>query len=298
MSARCFAVLSLLVFLTGAGATAQSIARRTVVLSEEGQVDVPELVMGPELVTTVFFGAPLRLVGAEVEDEEHFSRVTRLEDALLLVPSPAIEAGRKLRLRVRFVEGTRPSSADFLLVVDPTRTESHQVNVDLRRPSAERCGQEVEAERLRTQQCQTALESARRQPQELTGLLVSGLMDNTGVITRILRRKTFTQRAGAPLQVIEGSTYRAVKRVAVDLWVTNHSGRSWNVTGAELVEWGGERLRVLRVWPGEPLASGAKKQRIVVEAEAASTKARGRYVLSLWQEGEPPSVVMDGVVFP
>jgi hypothetical protein len=37
---------------------------------------------------------------------------------------------------------------------------------------------------------------------------------------------------------------------------------------------------------------------VVVVAEASETQARGRFTLSVWQDGEPPSVSLDGVVFP
>jgi hypothetical protein len=65
-----------------------------------------------------------------------------------------------------------------------------------------------------------------------------------------------------------------------------------------LVGEGGVRLKVLRVWPTEPLAPGATWQRVVVEAEVTEAQARGRFTLSLWQEDEPPSVSLDGVMFP
>ncbi|HEX5752564.1 MAG TPA: hypothetical protein VFZ09_40540 [Archangium sp.] len=41
---------------------------------------------------------------------------------------------------------------------------------------------------------------------------------------------------------------------------------------------------------------GAERQRVVVEAEAP--RARGRFTLLLWQDGEPPGVSLEGVTFP
>lgn len=297
--------LSVLVFLTGTVVTAQPMsapketapARRTVTLSMEGQRNVPELSMGPELLTTLLFSAPLRLADVEVEEWEHFSRVTKLEDALLLVPSPSLAADRRLRLRVRFVEGTVPASADFLLVMDATRTESHQVNVELRRLPADRC-EEAEVELRKAQQCQAELELMRQQPRELTGLLATNLMDEQGVNARELSRLAFTQSLEEPIRVKRVWTYRAARRVAVELRVTNRSRHPWTVADAELVGKSGERLQVLRVWPGEPLAPGEAKQRVLVEADATGTEARGQFKLSLHEDGEPASVTVDGVVFP
>ncbi|WP_375771324.1 hypothetical protein NR798_10615 [Archangium gephyra] len=56
------------------------------------------------------------------------------------------------------------------------------------------------------------------------------------------------------------------------------------------------RLKVLRVWPLEPLPPGSKRRRVVVEAGAP--EARGHFTLLLWQDGEPPSVSLEGVTFP
>lgn len=298
MHVPCLAVL---VLLSGTAVTAQPVAaaptRETVALSEGGEKGVHEVSMGPKLLTSLLFGTPLRVAEVEVEERERFSRVTQLEDALLLVPSPSLAAGRRLRLRVWFVKGTVPASVDFFLVMDPARTESHQVNVELRRPPEEHCP-EVEVERQKTQQCQTELRQVRQQSRELTGLLSTGLMDETGVTVRELWRQELTQRAGDPIRVDSVWTYRAARRVAVELRVANRSSKPWTVEGAELAGEGGARLKVLRVWPGESLAPGATRQRVLVEVEAARAEAQGRFTLSLWQDGEPESAVVDGVAFP
>jgi hypothetical protein len=61
---------------------------------------------------------------------------------------------------------------------------------------------------------------------------------------------------------------------------------------------GDARLKVLRIWPLEPLPPGPEQQRVVVVAQASETQARGLFTLSFWQDGKPPSVSLDGVVFP
>ncbi|WP_158502042.1 DUF2381 family protein [Vitiosangium sp. GDMCC 1.1324] len=306
MPAPSLSALPLFVLLAAVSAAAQpstqsgevADTRRAVVLSTADQRQVPELRIGPDFLTTLLFGEQLKLAGVELEEQELFSRVTVLEDALMLIPSRALGTGRRLRLRVRFVDGTVPASADFLLVVDPTRAE-HQVNVDLQPPMPDTCWRAAEAERAKTQQCQAELERAQKRPDGLTGLLANGQLDRKGVTAlRLLPRKNFTQRPGEPLNVTSVTSYRALGVVAVELWVTNQSAQSWTAAGAELLGEGGVRLKVLRVWPLEPIAPGAEWQRVVVEAEAAETEARGRFTLSLWQEGEPASVSVDGVIFP
>lgn len=303
MTGPSVAVLALLL-LAEPVATAQPIVsatistHHTVVLSETGQSEVPELAIAPRLLTSLFFDASLRIAGVELEERDQFSRVTVLEDALLLVPSPSLLNGRRLRLQVRFVEGTLPVSANFVLWVDSSRTESHQVNIELRQP-VENCMQEVDVERAKTRQCQSEMAQERQRPQGLTGLLAMGLIDESGVIAREFQPLIdFTRPTNSPIDLRTISTYRAAGLVAVALRVVNRSGRPWTLSGAELVGQGGARLRVLRVWPREPLPPGVTRQRIIVEAEAARTEARDRFQLSLKTEGEPSSVVVDGVAFP
>ncbi|HYO55043.1 DUF2381 family protein [Archangium sp.] len=306
MPALPSAALPLLVLLAGATAVAQPSTPpgeaqgepRTVELLAGGQTGGPELRIKTGLLTTLLFGAPLKLAGVELDEREFFSRVTVLEDMLVLMPSGALGVGRRLRLKVRFVEGTVPASADFLLVVDSSRAEP-QVNVDLRPPVPDACWREAETERVKTRQCQAELEQVLKRPDGLTGLLANRRLDEKGVATRMLKRGTgFTQRPGEPLEVWKATSYRARGVVAVELWVENLSAQPWTAVGAALVGEGGVRLKVLRVWLLEPIPPGSERRRVVVEAEAAEIEARGRFTLSFWQDGEPPSVSLEGVTFP
>ena len=298
------AALSLLLLLAGSAAAAQPATPggeapgepRAVTLSPAGQGEVPEVRIRPDHLTTLLFGVPLKLAGVEVEERERFSRVKVLEDALQLVPSGALGAGKRLRLKVRFMEGTRPTSADFLLVVDASRAEP-QVNVELRPPVPDACWKEAEAERVMSRQCQSELARVQQRPDGITGLLATGQLDATGVTTSVLvSGKDFTQRSGEPLTVWKATGYRARDTVALEMWVRNVSARPWTAAGAVLVGEDGTRLKVRRVWPLEPLLPGPEWRRVVVEAEAS--EARGRFTLLLWQDGEPPSVSLEGVTFP
>ncbi|HZI03448.1 MAG TPA: DUF2381 family protein [Archangium sp.] len=298
------AVLTVLLLLASTSAAAQSVTPageatgepRAVVLSPADEGEVPEVRIRPGLLTTLLFGPPLKLAGVEVEERERFSRVKVLEDALQLVPSGALGVGRRLRLKVRFVEGTRPESADFLLVVDASRAEP-QVNVELRPPVPEACWTQAEAERVMARQYQAELARVRQRPDGITGLLATGQLDKTGVTTRELwLRQDFTQRPGEPLKVRMATGYRARDTVALDMVVENLASRTWTAAGAVLVGEDGTRHKVLRVWPLEAIAPGAERRRVVVEAEAP--EAGGRFTLLLWQDGEPPSVSLEGVTFP
>jgi len=306
MLATLHVALPLLLLLAGTSAAAQPTtspaetvdAPLRVELSATAPKQVSELRIKPGRLTTLLLGAPLKLAGVELEEREGFSRVTVLEDALLLMPSGAFSVGRRLRLRLRFMEGTVPTSADFLLVVSPTEAQP-QVEVNLLPSVPDACWREVEAERIRLRQVQAELERARKKPDGLTGLIAQGQVDETGLSAQSLFTGWgFTQRPGEPLKVRAVTSYRARGVVALVLKVDNLSVLPWTVAGATLVGEGGVRLKVLRVWPLEPVPPGAQGQRVVVEAETTEAQARGRFTVSLWQDGEPPSVSMEGVTFP
>ncbi|WP_309892406.1 DUF2381 family protein [Archangium sp.] len=307
MPASIPVALPLLLLLVGASTAAQPATApgeradtpRVVMLSATAPKEVPEVPIQPGRLSTFLLGAPLKLVGVELEEREGFSRVTLLEDMLTLLPSGALPVGRRLKLRLRFMEGTVPASADFVLVVSRTQVET-QVEVNLQPGTPYASWQEAEAERIKLRQVQAELERERQEPDGLTGLLAEGRMDEEGVpARRQYPTQDFTQLPGQPLTVRKATSYRARGVVALALEVDNVSSRPWKAVGASLVDEGGVRLKVLRVWPTEPLAPGATRQRVVVEAEVTEeARARGRFTLSLWQEGEPASVSLEGVTFP
>jgi uncharacterized protein (TIGR02268 family) len=299
--------LPLLLVLVGASAAAQpstppgerADAPLLIELSAKAAKEVPEVPIQSGRLTTFLLGAPLNLAGVELEEREGFSRVTELADMLTLLPSSAFKVGRRLKLRLRFVEGTVPASADFVLVVSPTQAQ-YQVEVNLQPGTPYASWQEAEAERIELRQVRAELERERQKPDGLTGLLVNGRVDDTGLAAQPLRPLLdFTQLPGQPLKVRKATSYRARGVVALALEVNNLSTSPWTVVGASLVGEGGVRLKVLRVWPAVPLTPGATGQRVVVEAEVTEqARALGRFNLSLWQEGEPPSVLLEGVTFP
>ncbi len=306
MPAPLPAALSLLLLLVGASAVAQPTlppgeradAPRLVMLSATASKELPELSIQQGRLTTFLLGTPLKLAGVELEEREGFSRVVELEDMLMLLPSSAFTVGRRLKLRLRFMEGTVPASADFVLMVSSAQVET-QVEVNLQPGTPYASWQEAEAERIKLRQVQAELERERQEPEGLTGLLAEGRVDEEGVpARRLFSQQDYTQPPGQPLSVFKATSYRARGVVALALEVKNLSTKPWKVTGASLVGEGGVRLKVLRMWPTAPLAPGATWQRVVVEAEVTESQVRGRFNLQLWQDGEPASVSLEGVTFP
>lgn len=255
---------------------------------------VPEVRLSPEWTTTLLFDSELVPEQVRVEGRERFRRVRAAGDSLLLQPSAELRPGERLRLSVRFKEGT-PTGADFLLVVQAAEGD-RQVEV-YRQPRS--------AESLRTalkeaqQEVRRLREELRRQrgpqAQGLVEWLAGGAMDRRGVVARDLRRE-LPATATEPLEVKRLTLYRALGRAAVELWVEHRGpGTPWKAESASVTGPAGEPLKVLAVWQPAVLAAGSVG-RVVVELEAV--EVRGPYVLRLWEQGESRSVVLQDLTFP
>ncbi|HZH77210.1 MAG TPA: DUF2381 family protein [Archangium sp.] len=304
------AALSLLALLPTTPALAESttdtwdtVAVRHLELKADEAGRVHEVRISPLFTTTLVFDAPLVRGGVVLEEREGFRTVTVDEATgfVALLPSALLSPGKRLSLTVRFADGAAPASATFQLVVHPTRAEP-QVNVYRLSRSAESFQVEARQERERAEQCEAQLAQAqaeRKRPGGLTGLIDSGLVvEGSGVTGRDIYSTT-QQRPGEALLVQKAHTYAAQGQVAVALEVENTSAQPWSVDreGAQLVNREGARLRVLSVWPLEPLASSAWS-RVVVEAAATPEQARGTYVLTLGEGGGARTVTLRGVTFP
>jgi uncharacterized protein (TIGR02268 family) len=157
-------------------------------------------------------------------------------------------------------------------------------------------------ERERAERCEAELAARPRaegqRPEGLTGLFDAGLVgEGRGVEARNLE-KDITQRPDEPLHAWGTYSYRASERLAVELEVENTGPQPWTMDEkADLVSTEGARLRVLGVWPREPLAPGHAR-RLFVEAEATEAQARGTFRLVLGEAGGARTLTVRGVTFP
>jgi uncharacterized protein (TIGR02268 family) len=259
--------------------------------------------ISPHHTTTFVFNAPLLPGGVVVEEHALFRVVSRDEahGLVTLLPSGELPLGKELRLTVRFADGALPSSASFRLVVGATRAES-QVNVYRQPRSEESYQEETRQEHERAERCEVELarvEAEQRHPGGLVGLLEDGLVvENQGVEARDIWPLT-QQRPDEVLRVKRAHSYRARGRWAVALEVENNGAQPWTVDGegARLVSTTGARLRVLRVWPLEPMAPRGRS-RVTVEVEAEVEETGGTYLLQLGEAVGPRTITLRGVTFP
>jgi uncharacterized protein (TIGR02268 family) len=257
--------------------------------------------LGLDQPITLVFNAPLLPGSVEVEDERVVT-VAKNEAqgvvTLLLTGEPM--PNRPLWLTVRFADGAAPGSVTFRLV-NSTRAET-QVRVFRRPSSSDSLAREARRERERAERCEAELAARLRaegqRPESLTGLFDAGLVGKGKSIEVRDLKKDISLRPGETLLAWDIYSYRAGKRLAVELEVENTGSQPWTVDEkAELVSTEGARPRVLGVWPREPLAPGTRR-RLFVEAEATEAQARGTFRLVLGEAGGARPLTVRGVTFP
>ncbi|WP_158501674.1 DUF2381 family protein [Vitiosangium sp. GDMCC 1.1324] len=314
MSASLPAIVPLLVFLAATPVTAQpapeawdtAVARLLELTADNAGQQHPVRV-SPDHLTNLVFNAQLLPGGVVVEDERWVAvAVNEARGVVTLLPSGELPLDRPLTVTVRFADGAVPGSVTFRLVVHPTRAEQ-EVRVYRKPRSGESYRLESLQERERAERCEEALALERtrvegQRPESSKGLFDTGLVGGgQGVEVRNITAD-ITQRPGEALEVQQAYSYRAqnAELVAVELEVENKGPRLWTaegVEGAELVSTEGVRLRVLHVWPSEPLPPGKKRQLTVV-AEATAKQLRGSFLLRLGEANGPRTITVKGVVFP
>ncbi|WP_426747379.1 DUF2381 family protein [Myxococcus faecalis] len=298
-------LLSLLLSGTGA-ALAQSPSstvglsvRRVELVPDDAQPTV-EVAVSPGLSTVFLFDSEVSREGLMLEGRERFAMVDAGLNTLRLVPSEKILAGERLKLTVRFQDGSAPAASTFVLVAHPARSEAH-VEVYRRKRSVETYQEEVRLARSEAEQCReenARLRAERSAPDGLTGLISTEVLSKRGVDYRDLTKGVSQAPGGAAARQYVYA-YRAARRVAVEvIFMSGGDAQPWTAVGAMLRGKANEELKVLRVWQSGPVASDSTSQRLVVEAEAAAESPQGPFTLKLWDVDGRRTVTLGNVTFP
>ncbi|MFP2960569.1 DUF2381 family protein [Myxococcus sp. 1LA] len=262
----------------------------------------PEVQISPRMSTTFEFDSALDPAKVVLEGEKRFSLVDLGRSTLRLVPSEQILPGERLRLTVRFQDGSVPLGAAFVLVAHPARTE-RVIEVWRQPRTAESYQQEAKEARAETQQCQdenARLRVEQKGPGGIAGLLANGVIeDEEGVnAKRLLVNKEVSQHPGNALRTLRARSYRAPTRVAVAVELENPDAEHpWTAEGASLVSRAGAPLKILTLWQKAPI-SRYPSGRVVVEADATPDAAQGPFTLKLWGPGGLRTITLSGVTFP
>ncbi|AKJ04173.1 Hypothetical protein AA314_05799 [Archangium gephyra] len=252
-----------------------------------------EVCVSPGLMTGFRFDAP---VIVDVQDDVRFEEVVRARQLLTLVPPPDMTPGERIRLTVRFEEGSTRQSATFVLVGHRGRA-ARQVEVYHDKRTRESYQQEIEQERAKNQQLREeneALHAQLAQSGGLRGLFLSEALGNTGIPAQELNTVAM-QHSDHALSMSRVVIYRSNNSVAVEVLLLNAGTTPWIAAGASLVSTTGERLevRIGQVGPIPP----QEARRVFVEADAASGVPRGEVTLRLWG-ADGREITLPQVTFP
>ncbi|WNG23452.1 DUF2381 family protein [Cystobacter fuscus] len=260
-----------------------------------------EVRIGPQQVSNLMFNAPLRRGSVTVQERELFHSVMVDENAglITLLPSATMPPGKTLMLVVGFADNNVPENITFRLVVHADQVE-RQVQVDRKPRSAAFFQEEARQARERAGRCEAALArpTARKCQEDLVGLFGAGLVKKGIGIRSLDFFSDLPQSSKNSLFVKEAYSYRAIGRVAVELWLDESNQQPWQVKSAELVTEEGHALRVLRSWQSPGVLLPGDLRQIVVEAEAPGPQSQGPFLLRLTETEGTRTLTMRGVTFP
>jgi uncharacterized protein (TIGR02268 family) len=251
-----------------------------------------EVCVSPGLLTGFVFDTS---VVVDLESESRFGEVIRGRTSLSLMPPADGVAGERLRLTVRFPDGT---SITFVLVVHSGQA-TRQVEVYQDKRTRESYQHELAQARARNQQLQQALEQLRAEcgePGSLWRLLGSGSMPRDGIPSEPLPVGS-VEDSKKSLSSVYGQTYRTSNRVAMDVRLSNSSTEPWTVVEASLVDAKGNELRRTVLWHEGGAIPPGMEGRLVLEFEMNKDSSREDFTLILRENG-PRAMTLRKVTLP
>jgi uncharacterized protein (TIGR02268 family) len=262
--------------------------------------------ISPDVPLTFRFNSPLQPDSEKIQERERFDEVNPGQKTLTLVPPKNLEDGERFKVEVCFADGEAPKCATFLLVGHPG-LGLHQVEVFRQtRPVAyyQEVAEEAQAENQRLSEEVRQLRAERGVPEGLRGVFASGLLEREGGIQCEDLTKRVTAAEANALVLDRVRSCRAEGRIAVQVSLTTRNAVPWMAAGVVLRGPKGEMLKPLPLWQPEPIPldePGVRRNplsRVVVEALAAETEARGTYTLTLWDADRKRTVTLGNVTFP
>ena len=258
----------------------------------------PEVAIRPGTASLFLFDSPIARDGVELEGRERFGRVAVGEDTLALLPLEGLREGERLRLTVRFADGTAPTEARFLLVV----REQAEAQVEVLRartlPEAARLEPAWMVEELQRLREENSRLRAERGPGGLAGILTGPWIQKRGIAATGLN-EVAPQLGGKEQQGGSTRCIRAETRVAVELTMTLLPGEPpWSPGSAVLRDAEGRRLRIVQVVRSAPGAKSGHETRVIVEAEASASEAHGPHTLELQEANGERTLTLGPLTFP
>ncbi|MFL5347846.1 MAG: DUF2381 family protein [Hyalangium sp.] len=210
---------------------------------------VPQVRVGANVLTSLFFNAPLS--SAQVEGRERFTRLDVGERALYLEPALELASTERLALHLTFADGRE---AVLLLVSHPSEVDT-RVDFTLPERSAETCERELATTLAHCEAQRRELEDLQARNAEAS----PGLLALADSLDEDIQRENLEVRdTPAMLHLVQGMTYRLRGWVVLTVHVQNTGKAPWTPVRAQLTPAApGVRVRV--VFPSQAaLAPGAQ----------------------------------------
>ena len=265
----------------------------------------PVVCISPGVPTTFRFDSVIVPESVKIQERERFEDVTPGQKNLLLVPLENLVAGKHFELEVCFADGAVPECASFNLVVHPGLGMQEVKVLRQTRPAGhyKQVAEQAEAE---VQQCRAVVRQLRAErgaPDGLGGAIASGLVSGTGGVAVKDLSEMVSEKEGNPLIKYKVYSYRALERIAVEVYLENPGSAPWTAAGAVLRGPKGEVFKPVLLWQPTPILPAApgeasNRGRVVVEVLAMEREARGTYTLILWDAGRQRTVTLGNVTFP
>jgi len=269
--------------------------------SPEGATDV---CVSADEPTTFFFDSRVAVGAVDFQPEGRLVDWSQGKEGLSItvIPKGDYLPGERVRVTVRFADGTLPTSASFWLVGHAARgTRRVEVYRQPRPPDVlKKERDEARAEARQCQEDKVRLLAEREAP---GGLMGSAWLERAGVVALKNLRMLLKERQDNSLRLDKATSYSYTRTggtrpesVAVRLRLKNPGTESWTLAGASLVDSTGEEVELAR-WQPEPIpANGAGD--VVVGIEGKDAQLSCPCILKLWESAGPHTVTLGNVTFP
>ncbi|MET0403482.1 MAG: DUF2381 family protein [Cystobacter sp.] len=272
-------------------------------LGEQPPDQPPEVCVSADETTTFVFDSRVAPGAVEFQPEGSLSDwgQGREGTSLLVIPKAGYLPGERVRVTVRFADGTVPASASFWLVGHAARG-TRRVEVYRQTRPADAFKREAADARTEARQCQeekSQLVSERREP---GGLMGAAWLEQGGTIASKLLFDPRSYAASA-LRFVDGRTYSYTRTggttaisLSVRLLLTNPNATPWTAAGGALVDSSGEQVD-LSAWQAAPVPAGGDGT-VVVGTEREPGPLTCPCTLKLWESPGTRVVTLGNISFP
>jgi uncharacterized protein (TIGR02268 family) len=267
----------------------------------EGMADV---CVSADEPTTFIFDARVAAGTVEFQPEGRLADWAQGKEGLSLtvIPRGDYLPGERVRVTMRFADGTVPASTSFWLVGHASRG-TRRVEVFRQPRPVDVLKKERDEAQAEVRQCQEDKARLLAEREGPGGLMGAAWLERAGSLaSRDLGSRLRGNPANA-LRVVEAWSYSYTRRnetrsasVAVRLGLSNPGAEPWKVAGAALVDSTGEEV-ALATWQEAPISPNGAGA-VVVGAQGKPAQLVCPCTLKLWEAQGPRTVTLGNVAFP